>query len=89
MVGAHSCKEIIWLKILCSDIGIKQGAVKFYFDNQSVIFLAKNPTLHAMTKHIDVQYNFFRYMVEYGKEKLVKIDTLMNVVNSLTNLVST
>ena len=54
----------------------------------SVIFLAKNPTYHSKTKHIDVQYHFFRDMVESKNVLLEKVDTLDNVLDSLTKFVS-
>ena len=54
MVATHACKEAIWIKILCSDVGVDAGQITIYFDSQSTIFLAKNPTFHARTKHIDV-----------------------------------
>ena len=86
MATTHACKEAIWLKRLCSDIEIKQGAVTIYSDSRSAICLAKNPTFHAKTKHIDVQYHFVRDMVEDDKVKLEKVETLINVVDALTNL---
>lgn len=89
MAATHACKEAIWLKRLCLDIGIKQGIVTVYCDSQSAISLAKNPTFHAQTKHIDVQYHFVRDMVEDGRVKLVKVDTLMNVTDALTKAMST
>ena len=49
----------------------------------------KNPIYHSNTKHIDIQYHFVRYMVEEKKMLLMKVDTLDNVVDSLTNNVST
>jgi hypothetical protein len=33
-------------------------------DNQGSIALAKNPTFHARTKHIDIQYHFIRHHIE-------------------------
>jgi hypothetical protein len=33
METTHACKEFIWLKIMCLDIGIKQGAVTIYCDS--------------------------------------------------------
>ena len=57
-------------------------------DSQSAIFLAKNPAYHSRTKHIDVQYHFVRDMVESMKVLLEKVDTLENVVDSLTKFVS-
>jgi hypothetical protein len=58
-------------------------------DNRSAIFLAKNPTYHSKTKHIDVQYHFVRDMVEEKKVLLEKVDTLKNVADSLTKSMST
>ena len=52
-------------------------------DSQSAIFLAKNPTYHLKTKHIDVQYHFVRDMVCDKKMFLVKVDTLKNVADLL------
>ena len=60
-----------------------------YSDSQSAISLVKNPTFHARTKHINVQYHFVRDMVEDGKVKLEKVETLVNVVDALTKLMST
>ena len=56
-----------------------------YNDSQSAIFLAKNLTFHAKTKHIDVQYHFLRDMVKENKVNFKKVETLMNVVDALTN----
>ena len=58
-------------------------------DSQSAIFLAKNPAYHSRTKHIDVQYHFVRDMVESMKVLLENVDTLENVIDSLTKYVST
>jgi hypothetical protein len=63
MVTTHASKEAIWLQILCSGIGLVQQAVMIDCDNQSAIFLAKNPTYHSKTNHIDIQYHFVRDMV--------------------------
>jgi hypothetical protein len=63
--------------------------VRLDCDIQSAIFLAKNPTYHRKTKHIDVQYHFVRDMVEENKVLLEKVDTLNNVVDLLTKYVST
>ena len=89
MAATHTSKEAVWLQRLCSGIVLVQQAVRLDCDNQSEIFLEKNPTYHSKTKHIYVQYHFLRDMVEEKKVLLEKIDTLKNVVDSLTNSVST
>ena len=73
MVATHASKEVIWLQRLCSSIGLVQQAVRLYCDSQSAIFLAKNPSYHSKTKHIDVQYHFVRDMVEEKKVLLEKL----------------
>jgi hypothetical protein len=88
MVSTHARKEVVWLQILCSGIGLVQQVVRIDCESQSAIFLAKNPTYHSKTKHIDVQYHFVRDMVEEKKVLLMKVDTLKNVADSLTKFMS-
>ena len=78
MAATHASKEAVWLQRLCSSMGLVQGAIRIDCDSQSAIFLAKNPTYHSKTKHIDVQYHFVRDMIEDKKVLLVKVDTLKN-----------
>jgi hypothetical protein len=89
MAATHASKEAIWLQRFCSGIGLVQQAVRLDCESQSEIFLAKNPTYHSKTKHIDVQYHFVRDMVEEKKVFLEKVDTLKNVADSLTKSMST
>eukprot|EP00253_Pinus_taeda_P008606 PITA_08606 len=88
MATTHVSKEAVWLQRLCSSMGLVQGAIRIDCDNQSEIFLAKNPTCHSKTKHIDVQYHFVRDMIEDKRVLLVKVDTLKNIVDALTKSVS-
>jgi hypothetical protein len=89
MAATHASKESIWLQILCSSIGLVQQVVRIDCNGQSAIFLTKNPTHHSKKKHIDIQYHFVRDMVEKKKVLLMKVDTLKNVVDSLTKSLST
>ena len=54
MAATHACKEAICLRRLCFDIGVDARKITILCDSQSAICLAKNPTFHAKTKHIDV-----------------------------------
>jgi hypothetical protein len=89
MAATHASKEVVWLQILCLGIGLVQQAIRIECDSQSAIFLAKNPTYHSKIKHIYAQYHFVRDMIEEKKVSLMKVDTLKNVVDSLTQSVST
>jgi hypothetical protein len=79
---------MVWIQWLCSGIGFEQRAMKVSCDNQSALFMAKKPTYHSKTKNIDVQYHFVRDMVESNKVLLEKVDTLENILYSLTKSVS-
>ena len=82
MATTHACKEAIWLRRFCFDIGFDAGHITICCNSQIVIFLAKNPTFHARRKHIDVKFHFVRDMVEDGKVNLDKEDTIKNVSNA-------
>ena len=71
MVATHASKEAVWLQRFCSSMGLVQEAIRIDCESQSAIFLAKNPTYHSKTKHIDVQYHFVRDMIKDKKVLLV------------------
>ena len=89
METTHVSKQLVWLQRLCSSMGLVKRAIRIECDRQSEIFLAKNPSYHSKTKHIDVQYHFVRDMVETKRVLLVKVDTLKNVADALKKSVST
>lgn len=89
MLATHFCKESIWIKHLCSYVGLYASHITIYCDSQSVIFFTKNPTFYAKTKNIDVQFHFVHDMAEDRMVNFEKIDTLTNVADALTKLVST
>jgi len=44
--------------------------IRIHVDNQSAMSLANNPTFHARTKHIAIQYHFVREKVNDGMIEL-------------------
>lgn len=52
------------------------GDMVIHCDNQSVIAIAKNLTLHGRSKHIDVRFHFIRKLVA---------DELIQLVHCSTN----
>eukprot|EP00253_Pinus_taeda_P002533 PITA_02533 len=87
MAATHASMEVVCLQRLCSSMALVNGAIRIDCDNQSAIFLAKNPSYHSKTKHIDVQYHFVRDMIEDKKVLLLKVDTLKNTIDALTKFV--
>ncbi|KAH9754792.1 Integrase catalytic domain-containing protein [Citrus sinensis] len=88
MAATEAVKEAIWLKGLLGDLGVIQENIAVFCDNQSAIFLAKNQTYHARTKHIDVKYHYVREIIEGGDVLLKKIGTKDNPSDMLTKVVS-
>ena len=68
--------EVVWLKRLLFDLGIKApSTIMIYCDNMSNVQLAKNHAFHAHTKHIEIHYQFIRECVLAGDIDLVHINT--------------
>ena len=52
---AHVICELLWIKIILSDLGIKwKEPMKLYYDNKSAINIAYNLVQHDQTKHVEV-----------------------------------
>ena len=87
MAATEAVKEVIWLKGLFDDLGVIQENIKVFCDNQNEIFLAKIPTYHARTQHIDVKYHYVREVIENGDVLLKKIDTKDNPSDMMMKVV--
>jgi transposase InsO family protein len=85
MAASQCTKEAIWLRKLLEDVGfVQRGATTIMCDNQGCISLAKNPTHHSRTKHIDVQHHFIRERLENGEISLKYCPTEEMVADVLT-----
>jgi hypothetical protein len=63
----HAAQEVIWLRKLLSELrNDPESATQLFCDNQGAISLAKDPTFHARTKHIDTKFHFVRQTVDLG-----------------------
>lgn len=89
MASTDASKEVVSLQRLGIGIGFDNRIVRIGCDSQSGICLAKNSMYHGCTKNVDVQCHFVREMVDYGKILIEKVDTMDNVVDSCTKLVTT
>ncbi|MCO5596083.1 hypothetical protein L7F22_050142 [Adiantum nelumboides] len=53
--------ECVWLRRLMADLDVGQSTANtIYTDSQSALVVARNPNLHARTKHIEVPYHYVR-----------------------------
>ncbi|XP_020262584.1 uncharacterized protein LOC109838556 [Asparagus officinalis] len=64
---AHTACEMIWLQKLLTKLSFT-GPMPMHCDNQSAIYIAKNPVFHERIKHIEVDCNFVRDV--WGKKAI-------------------
>lgn len=83
MAIAEATKETLYLRSLCSSLGIQQPpTTTVYSDNQSAIALTRNEGgRHNRTKHIDTRYHFIR---EQSNVSYEYINTEDNLSDNLT-----
>ena len=84
MAATHASKEALWLKRFVSDLGWEQSTVRIFCDNQSALKMMKNPTYHARTKHISVQYHFIRELIEDKQLEFQFVGTNLQCADFLT-----
>ena len=64
---SHATQEAIWLRSLLNDMGFNQlKPTTMFEDNQGAIELARNPSHHSHTKHIDIKFHHVRDSVTAG-----------------------
>nr|GEV48787.1 hypothetical protein [Tanacetum cinerariifolium] len=69
---------------LMMDYGYNFMQTKIHVDNESAIFVIKNPVYHSKTKDIKIRHYFIRDFYEKRPIKMVKIHTYNNVADLLT-----
>lgn len=85
MAACEATKEAMWLRKLLKDLGfIQNSPITIFQDNQSCIQLARNPTFHARSKHIDIKHHFIREAIENKLVDLVYCPTEQMVADILT-----
>lgn len=85
MAATAAACQAIWLrKVLRQITGEMVEPVIIYIDNKSAIDLAKNPTFHGRSKHIDVRYHFIRECVDRGEIVVKHVDGENQRADSLT-----
>ena len=85
MAACAATQEAIWLMRLLKEFGcIFNKPLTLLEDNQSCIYLSRNPGDFNKSKHIDTKYHFVREQVEAGTVVLKKIDTKDNLADVFT-----
>ncbi|GJX12088.1 putative ribonuclease H-like domain-containing protein [Tanacetum coccineum] len=84
VVVAHCCGHVLWIQNQMLDYGFNFMNTMIYIDNESNIFIVKNPMFHSKTKHIEIRHHFIRDSYEKKLIQVIKIHTDYNVADLLT-----
>ncbi|GAA0141045.1 transmembrane signal receptor [Lithospermum erythrorhizon] len=84
MAAGSSCTQLIWMKQMLEEYGVKPGVMTLYCDNMSAISISKNPVQHSRTKHIDIRHHFIRNLVQDGVVKLEHVSSDKQLADILT-----
>lgn len=83
-----TCKEMLWMKRLIKELGLKQNEYAMNCDSQNTLDLSKNVTCHYRTKQIDVRYFWICKAVNTQEMLLKKIHINKNPANILIKVVT-
>ena len=67
IAASEAANEAIWLKNFTGDLGVVPAIkepMEIFYDNESVVALAKEPRDHERSRHIDRKYHFIRHRIE-------------------------
>ncbi|UYV83114.1 hypothetical protein LAZ67_22002254 [Cordylochernes scorpioides] len=85
IAACAATKEMVWLRRLLKDIGIKMDRpTVLNIDKQAAIKLVQNPEFQKRTKHIDVRYHYIRTKQEDGELITRYVSTLQQTADLLT-----
>ena len=84
----RTCREIVWLRRVLSEIGFpQQHATAIYCDNSAAITLAEhNIATRPKTKHILRRFNYIREQQDAGRVKAVKVNGVDNPADFFTKV---
>jgi len=86
MAMSKAAQEVIWLKLLFTEIGIllPGTAVTINGDNQGCLSTVVNHKITHQVKHIDIRHHFIRERVESGDINVEHVPTSEMVADVLT-----
>ena len=78
MATASAVQEGVWLRCFLHHLGVKATPLRpvtIFCDNQAAIVYTKDPKYHSKTKHIDINFNFIRDIVQQNEVNFKYIST--------------
>jgi hypothetical protein len=86
---AQGICELLWLRLLLTEIGIKVGSpMQLYCDNQAAREIANNPVQHDRTKHVEVDRHFIKEKLDEDLVAIPFVRSEEQLADILTHAVS-
>jgi hypothetical protein len=86
---AQGVCEILWLKILLTELGFdSKDSMRLYCDNKAAISIAHNPIQHDRNKHVEIDRHFIKEKLKEGIICTPYVKTREQLADMLTNGVS-
>ncbi|GJY59689.1 putative ribonuclease H-like domain-containing protein, partial [Tanacetum coccineum] len=83
-VAASNCYgQVLWIQNQLFDYGYNFMNTKIFINNESTIYIVKNPVFHLKTKHTEIRHHFIRDSYEKRLIQVIKIHTDHNVADLL------
>ncbi|GJX52700.1 putative ribonuclease H-like domain-containing protein [Tanacetum coccineum] len=84
-IAASNCSgHVLWIQNQLMDYGYNSMQTKIHIDNESTIYIVKNPVFHSKIKHIEIRHHFIRDSNKKKLIQMIKIHTDQNVTDLLT-----
>ncbi|XP_048501622.1 uncharacterized mitochondrial protein AtMg00810-like [Beta vulgaris subsp. vulgaris] len=81
--------EVIWVKQLLRELGIKEwGSTPIFCDNQAALAIAVNPVHHEKTKHVGIDCHFIKEKVAEGQINPTYVSTSQQNADVLTKVLT-
>ncbi|GJQ96115.1 hypothetical protein Tco_0007254 [Tanacetum coccineum] len=83
VAASSCCGQVLWIQNQMLDYGYNFMNTKIFIDNESTIYIVKNPVFHSMTKHIKIRHHFISDSYDKRLIQVIKIHTDRNVADLL------
>ncbi|GKA71329.1 putative ribonuclease H-like domain-containing protein [Tanacetum coccineum] len=84
IAAVNCCGQVLWIQNQMLDYEFNFMNTKIYIDNESTIYIVKNPKFHAKTKHIEIRHHFIRDSYKKWLTQVIKVHSDKNVADLLT-----
>jgi hypothetical protein len=81
---SDASRQLVWVNMLLSKLGLDPTPIPLCGDNQGAIFMASNPVQECRIKHIDICYHFIRQVIQDNVVELYFIDGTKNPADMFT-----